>query len=155
MATQSVHKDKYGPVWPLGLIVVVTPGTPVNIMSLVDAAKANAPETAVTFGPSANAEYTERAWKITFTACKAGASHGLVANTGNIYIMKPGAQGAGNRDDYGSMVAVMTQGAATAGEFPEVVLDSAALNRNTLSPYEFLIDADNAGDSCLVTLSIQ
>ena len=158
MATQSVQKNKQGPVWPLGLIVVPTPGTPIQITSLVDPpitgalSGANAPEQ-LTIPQSA--EYSERCYELIFTACKAGATHGLQANTGNIYICMKGVQGAGNRDDFGSIVMVLPQGAATAGPFPTFKLTASALNRDVFSPYQFFIDADNSGDSCLVTLNIQ
>jgi|SRR5271154_6358767 len=152
MATQSVHKNKQGPVWPLGLIVNVTPGTPVGIMSLVDPLTYNAPEQATL---PQSAEYSERAYQINFTACKAGAAHGLQINTGNIYIMMKGVAGVGNRDDYGSCVAVLPPGATTGISFPTFALTAAALNADVFSPYQFYIDADNAGDSCLVTLNIQ
>lgn len=152
MATQSVQKNKQGPVWPLGLITCVTPGTPVNIMSLVDPASVNAPESATS---ATSAEYTERAYEIQFTACKAGAAHGVQANTGNIYIMMKGVQGAGNRDDYGSCVATLPPGATTGISFPTYKLTASAINRDVFSPYQFYIDADNAGDACLVTLNIQ
>jgi hypothetical protein len=152
MATQSVHKDRQGPIWPLGMIQVVTPGTPVNLMSLIDAALVNAPESATS---ATSDEYTPRCYEILFFACKPGAAHGVQVNTGNIYIMRKGVQGAGNRDDYGSMVAALPSGATTATNFPFFRLTAAALNRNVFSPYEFYLDADNGGDGCLVTLNIE
>lgn len=148
----SVHKDKQGPVWPLGNIVNVTPGVPVSIMSLVDSASVNAPETP-TPGTSGADEYTVRAYAIMFQACKAGASHGTAVNTGNIYIVRKGAGGSGNRDDIGSIIATIPAG--TSGVFPPAFwLNAAPLNRNVFSPYEFFIDADTAGDGCQVTLLI-
>lgn len=151
MATQSVRQDWNGPVWPLGLIVNVTPGTPINIMSLVDSTLKNDPNKSNAPGP-ANApkasEYTQRCQQIMFQAFKANTD-GLQNNTGNIYIMRRGGSpGAANRDDYGSMVAVLTPGQT-------FVLASAPLNRNVFSPYDYMIDADTAGDSCLVNLIIQ
>jgi hypothetical protein len=151
MATQSVQKNKQGPIWPLGLITVASAGTPVSIMSLVDAALANAPESATS---STSAEYTERCYEIIFTACKAGASHGVQANAGNVYILMKGVQGNGNRDDYGSMIAALGQGAATV-DYPKFKLTASALNRDVFSPYQIYIDADNVGDGVLVTLNIQ
>ena len=146
MATQSIQKDRQGPDWPLGTIVVVTPGTPVSIMSLVDPNNLNAPGTP-TPGTSGADEYTVRAQQICFQGFKAN-THGLQANTGNIYIVRKGVQGAGNRDDYGSIVAVIPSGLT-------MWLASAALNRNVFSPYRYFIDADNANDACQVTLLIQ
>jgi len=151
MATQSVQKDKQGPDWPLGLITVVTPGTPVGIMSLVDPLSSNDPSTATpaATGPTLSNEYTERAQQIIFQGVKVGAgAHGLANNTGNIYIVRKGVQGAGNRDDYGSVVATIAPGVT-------FILSSAALNRDVFSPYRYSIDADNAGDSCLVTMIMQ
>jgi hypothetical protein len=148
MATQSVEKDfKSGPDWPLGLIAVATPGTPVGIMSLVDPNSYNAPETATATEPAGAAqqdEYTSVFQQIVFQAFKAGASHGLTNNTGNVYIMRKGVQGAGNRDDYGAMVTVIAPGNTW-------VLSSSARNRNEFSGYRYYIDADNASDACLVT----
>ena len=153
MATQSVHKNRQGPIWPLGLVTVAAPGTPVNLMSLVDAAQVNAPGTATS---TTSDEYAPRCYSITITACKAGASHGLQANTGNIYIMLKGVQGAGNRDDYGAMVGVLSPGLVSTNVlFPQIVITAAALNRDVFNPYDFYVDADNASDGCLVTLEIQ
>jgi hypothetical protein len=147
MATQSVQKDKQGPDWPLGLIVVATPGTPVGIMSLVDPTGVNDPSTA-TPGISGADEYTVRAQQIMIQGFKAGASHGLANNTGNIYVVRKGVQGAGNRDDYGSIVATITPGLT-------LFLASAPFNRNVWSPYRYFIDADNASDAALCMLIIQ
>jgi len=96
MAMQSVQKDFSGPDWPLGLIAVATAGTPVGIMSLVDSANVNDPAT-ITPGTSGANEYTQRCNQIVFYGVKAGASHGLQPNTGNVYVMRKGVQGAGNR----------------------------------------------------------
>ena len=35
------------------------------------------------------------------------------------------------------------------------ILASAPVNKDVFSPYDYWIDADNANDSCLVTLIIQ
>jgi hypothetical protein len=121
-------------------------------MSLVDSASLNAPESAVPATSGAD-EYTPRAYEIIFTACKAGASHGLAVNTGNIYICKRGnGTGTGNRDDTGAIVAVLPAGLATA--FNTFRLAAPPIRGNTFSPYEFFIDADNAADGCQVTLLI-
>jgi hypothetical protein len=147
MATLSVQKDPQGPDWPLGLIVVASAGTPVGIMSLVDPTNVGSPATA-TPGTSGAPEYTPRAQQIIFQGVKAGASNGLQNNTGNIYICRKGVGGAGNHNDYGSIVATLAAGQT-------LVLGSAPLNRNVYSPYRYYIDADNSGDSCLVTLIMQ
>jgi hypothetical protein len=121
----------------------------VNIMSLVDPTSANAPQTVVppTSGTPGN-EFTERAQQIIFQAYKT-AANGLQNNTGNIYIVRVGAGGgAGNRNDYGAIVVTLTPGQT-------FVLASAPSVQDVFSPYRYRIDADNAGDSCLVTLIIQ
>ena len=153
MATQSVQQDRQGPDWPLGLIVSASPGTPVNIMTLVDSANVNAPQTPTPGTAGAN-EYTVRAYGIIFQACKAGASHGLAAAVGNVYICRAGVQGAGNRDDYGSIIAVLPSATPNL-PFPTFTLLAASLNRDVISPYRYYIDADNASDGALVTLWIQ
>jgi hypothetical protein len=144
MAT-SVHKSRYGPFWPLGLIAVPTPGTPVSIMSLVDAAGVNAPESATS---STSAEYTERAQQIIFDAFKAGAAPPrLGANTGNIYIVAKSV-GAGGVDDRGVIIKVLAPGQS-------YTLGSSALVRNGFGLYSIFIDADTVADACNVTAIIQ
>ena len=151
MATQSVQLDFNGPDWPLGAIIVATPGTPVNIMSLVDATNVNAPQTATPPVPNSltrpSNEYTQRAQQIMFQGYTPD-THGMKMNTGNVYIMRKGVQGLGNRDDYGSMVFVLAPGQT-------FFLASAPLNRNVFGPYRYFIDADTAADGALVTLIIQ
>jgi len=148
----SVQLDPHGPDWPLGFIKVVTPGTPVGVMSLVDPAAYNNPSTGTptSFAAGPSAEYTVRAQQIIIQAYKPGASHGLQNNTGNIYITRQGiaGQGSGNRDDTGSIVFTLTPGQT-------LTLASAPLDRNVFSPYRYSIDADNAGDGAMVTLLIQ
>jgi len=141
----SVQQNPQGPVWPLGSVVVASPGTPVRITSVVDPNNVNAPETATT---SQSDEYTRRCYGIFFQAYKAGGSHGLAVNTGNIYIIQKGGAGSNNRDDTGSILFVLLPGQTWT-------LDCAALNRNALTPYQYYIDADNANDAAQVTLLIQ
>jgi hypothetical protein len=83
-----------------------------------------------------------------FQAFKPGASHGTQVNTGNVYIVRKGVQGAGNRDDTGSIVKTLSPGET-------FFLASAALNRNVYSPYRYSLDADNANDGAFVTLIMQ
>jgi len=147
---QSVAQDINGPIWPLGLIVVVTPGTPVSIMSLVDPSSVNAPTTTAANSAGVQ-EYTTRCQQIQVQGYKAGAGgNGLQSNTGNVYLMKKAeaTTGSGNRTDYGVMVAVITPQQT-------IFYGSAAFNRNVFGPYEYYIDADNANDGALVTLIIQ
>jgi hypothetical protein len=145
--TNSVHRDYQGPDWPLGWIQVVTPGTPVEIMSLVETTQPepNEPETLSSGG---GGEYTFRAQQILFQAYKPG-THGMVPNTGNIYLVRDGVgSGTGNRDDQGATVVVIQPGQTFS-------LGSAALNRNVFSPFRYSVDADNGGDGVLVTMIIQ
>jgi hypothetical protein len=144
--TASVQLDRLGPDWPIGLIKVTTPGTPVSIMSLVDPNGYNDPSTATL--PQSN-EYTPAAQQIFFSGYKAGASHGMVQNTGNVYIVRKGVgSGTGNRDDTGSIVHVLAPGETW-------YLASAATNLDVFSPYRYYLDADVAGEGALVTLLVQ
>ena len=144
---QSVMKDRHGPDWPLGLIVVATPGIPVSIMSLVDPTNVNDPGQPTS---STSDEYTAVAQQIMFQGYKAGATHGLQNNSGNIYIVRKGVQGLGSafNGDYGATVWVVGAGLT-------FVLGTSAMVKNGFNPYRYFIDADNAGDSCLVTLLVQ
>ncbi len=139
----SVLKDRQGPDWPLGLIIVPTPGTPVNIMSLVDANNFNDPSKP---SNTNTAEYTERFNQILFQALHAGTgNNGLIPNNNNVYIVRqPQGTGTGNRSDYGAIVAMLQPG-------DSFFLTSSPLNRDVFSPYRYRIDADSANDACLVT----
>jgi hypothetical protein len=141
----SVMKDRQGPDWPLGAIVVATPGTPVGIMSLVDPSSYNAPETAT---GTHSGEYSELCQQIMFQGYKSNAGTGMLLNAGNVYIMRLGVAGSGNRTDFGAMVAVLSPGQT-------IFIGSAPRNRDTFSPYRYFLDADNANDSALVTLFVQ
>lgn len=146
----SVHKDRQGPDWPLGIIAVAAPGTQVSIMSLVDAANVNAPESP-TPGTSGADEYTPRAQQIIFQSVKAGAAPPLLAaNTAAkfVYIVRKPTGGNGGTGDTGVIVKALSPGET-------FILTAAALNRNALNPYRYFIDADTVGDGCLVTLIIE
>lgn len=146
----TVHKDKQGPVWPLGQISVVTPGTQVSIMSLVDSTNVNAPETP-TPGTAGADEYTSRAQQIIFQSYKAGAGPPLLAaNTAAklVYIVRKPTAGNGGTADTGVVIAALSPGQT-------FILGSAALNRNVFNLYEYFIDADTALDGCQVTAIIQ
>lgn len=137
----SVHRDINGPDWPLGLITVAAPGTPVGIMSVLDAA-AGSETSASVFDP----EFTPRCQQLIFQAVKSVGP--VVANTGAVYILrKPAGGGTGNRTDSGTIVKILAVGET-------FVLADPALTGNALSMYRYLIDADNAADSCLVTAII-
>lgn len=141
--TTTVNQDWAGPDWPLGAIIVVTPGTPVGVMSLVDPTGKNDPSNPTPGGVAGGAnEYTVRAHQIQFQAIKPSGS-GYVYNTGFTYIVRKG----GSRSDSGSVIKVLA-----AGE--TYFLDAAPINDNVWSPYRYYIDADYAGDAVQVTLLI-
>jgi hypothetical protein len=150
----SVLRDRQGPDWPLGNIVVPTPGTPVRITNLVDATAADAPETAVggptpTGASGVGDEYTYRANQIVFQAYKVGAAPpAFTPNTGNIYILRKAGSGSNNKTDIGVIVAILQPGQT-------FTLGSSALVRNDFNPHRYWIDADTANDACQVTLIIQ
>ena len=137
----SVLQDPQGPDWPLGNIVVVAPGTPVSIMSLVDPSSFADPSTA-TGSVAGVPEYTRRCQQIIFQGVKDAVS-GLQNNTGNVYIVRKG----GSKDDAGSIVMVLQAGQT-------FFLASAPAVKDVFSPYRYYIDADNAADGAQVTLLI-
>lgn len=144
----TVMQDPQGPIWPLGNIVVPTPGTYVSIMSLVDAAFANAPETP-TPGTTGAGEYTRRAMTVVFQGFKAGAAPPkLAANSGVVYVVRKPISGSGAPNDVGVVIA------AIRASDPPFVLPFSALDRNTYNLYEFYIDADTANDGAQVTAFI-
>lgn len=145
----TVFQDRTGPDWPLGFIAVATPGTPVSIMSIVDAANSDAPATPTPPVPNSatrpSNEYTATCQQIVFQGYKAGAGPPAAAmNSGLAYIVRKG----GSNTDTGTIVKILAPGET-------FILASAALNLNVLSPYRYQIDADNAGDGALVTLIVQ
>lgn len=144
----SVMLDKQGVDWPLGNIVVATPGTPVGIMSLVDPTGKNDPSNPTPGGVAGADEYTSRFNQIMFAGYKAGVSHGLQMNQGNIYVVRLGVgAGTGNRDDLGAIVTVIAPGQV-------FFLAPSALAKDVFSGYRYFIDADNAGDAAQVTALI-
>jgi hypothetical protein len=144
----SVMKDRFGPDWPLGLITVAASGTPVNIMSVVDASNANAPQTATptSSGGVGGNEYSVLCQQIIFQACKSVGP--VVDNTGAIYVLRaPAGSGTGNKTDSGVIVAILQPGQTyTLGGPPRA--------RQEFSPYRYWIDSDTSADGCLVTLII-
>lgn len=147
--TQSVHKNKFGPDWPLGMIVVGTAGTPVAISSLVDPSGVNAPG-AATPGTAGADDYSRNIAQLIIVGVKSNSGTGVTSNTGNVYLMRAGVQGSGNHTDFGAMVAVIAPNATVY--FPPT---SAAQSRNRIGLYDYYIDADNAADSALVTALIE
>jgi hypothetical protein len=142
----QVFQDKQGPIWPLGLITVVTPGIPVSIMSLVDSLFTDAPETP-TPGTVGADEYTSRAYSIIFMPLKAGAGTMLGANTANklVYVVR---KPIGSTSDTGGIVIALRPGD------PAFVLTGNPMERNIFNLYAFYIDADTAGDGVQVTAII-
>ena|SRR2546430_6969142 len=146
----SIHIDPRGPDWPLGFIGVVTPGTPVGIMSVVDPNGVNDPSVPVPPAtgsvPALTQLYSPRAQQIIFMAYKTPAGSGPVLNTGNIFICRKAVgSGSGNRNDTGVILMILTPGQVW-------VLAGAAGNFDTFSPYRYFIDANNAGDGAIVVL---
>lgn len=139
----TVLTDKYGPDFPLGHVKVTTPGTPVSIMVNVDSSNNNAPQTPT--GTDVD-EYTRTFQQIMFQGIKPGASHGMQNNSGNVYIVRTNAAGAGsgNRDDPGVMVKVLAPGET-------FFLASSAWVNDVFGPYRYSLDADSANDGALVT----
>lgn len=142
----SIMRDRQGPDWPLGNVAVPTPGTPVNIMSVVDPQLADDPSKPVP-GTSGAGEYTALTQQIMFQALKHNGTT-LVANTGNVFVVrKSAAGGSGGRADAGTIVKMLTPGETW-------VLGGPPVSRNSFSPYRYSLDADTALDACQVTLII-
>lgn len=150
----STFQDPHGADWPLGFIAVAANGTPVNIMSRVDANNNNAPGTKSGLPGAAyvGAEYSPACHKVFFQGYKPGNSNnGMVINGGNVYILRslgPGNQNSGgpqNRTDSGAMVYVLPPGG-----FATLPADES--DHGTISPYRYTLDADVDGEGALVTL---
>ena len=132
----AVLLDRHGPDWPLGFIEVAVPGTPVKLTSLVDPTDARAPE-------ARTSEYSPRCQQILLQAFKPGVAHGMQVNAGFVYIVRKG----GDRDDYGTIVKVLSPGES-------FYLASAPSVKDVFSPYRYYVDGDNAGDGVLAVLLI-
>jgi hypothetical protein len=148
----SIQKDVFGPLWPLGLITVAASGTPVNLMSVVDPSLNIWNPATPTPGTSGAItenipEYTVAAQQLLIWGVKSVGPY--VANAGTVYILEKGAGGgSGNKTDPGSIIGIIQPGGS-------IVIGSAASNRNVFNPYLLYVDADNSNDSVLVTLVIQ
>lgn len=144
----SIHRDINGTDWPLGNIIVAAAGTPINIMSLVDATLSAAPEQPVQSGlaPIFEPEFQVRFFTILFQALKAGAGPpSLANNTGIVYIIrKAAAGGTGNATDKGVIIKALVPG-------ENFSLPSLANSFNIYNPYRYFIDADTNADACQVT----
>ena len=140
----SVIKKCGGPAWPLGCIVVPSPGTPVPLSSLIDANNNSAPGTPTLGYPNAGNEYTPNLAGLSISGYHQGGNNNaaMVPNTGNIYLLVPKAgNGSGNASDAGCMVAIIP---STAQYFfpPDFFA-------GLFSPYTLYLDADNANDAGL------
>jgi hypothetical protein len=142
----SVVKLTLGPAWPLGFVAVANNGTPVCIMTNVDANNRNAPWTS---SNNTTSEYTVNCKGVWFYGYKPGANNsGLVPNTGNVYISwNPQANNNQNRNDYGAMVGLIP---ANGGSFS--LPQSMADPNLRFSPYSYTIDADVNGEGAIVVL---
>jgi len=145
-----------GPFIPLGIIAVATAGTPVRFTNLIDPSAINAPESPTplasavnTGGATSRKEYTVTCNQIIVQGVKSNGGNGVTNNTGNVYVMLKGNSGGlGNRTDFGAMVLFVGPGLTA-------VLSVSPMNRNALCPYQLFLDADNNGDSALITLVVQ
>ena len=139
----SVQKGRGAAIWPLGFVPVANNGTPACIMVNVDANNVNAPGSV---SNSSTSEYTPSAAGIGIQGYKPGNNNnGMVANTGNVYLLVASAGGSGNRADSGSMVKVIP-----AGVDLFIPIDPTGGMR--ISPYYLYLDADVNGEGALVTL---
>lgn len=141
----SIMLDRYGPDWPLGLVLVPAPGTPVRFTSLVDPTAKNAPEAATT---ATSDIQTPSFQQIMLQGFRKAGPPGLQANQGYVYVVRAGKQGAGNAGDYGAIVAVIQPGET-------FFLASSASRNNVYNPYRYYIDADVANDGLLITGIVQ
>jgi len=147
---QSVQKLGGGnPLTPLGYINVPANGTPVCIMNLLDANNVNSPNTPnapPALYPANGTEYTPTFRGLLIQGYKPNAgNNGLVANNGNVYLLGPKqGSGAGNKSDYGAMLAVVGGGVTLT--FP---VSPTGLSR--LSAYTLYIDTDNNNEGALIT----
>jgi hypothetical protein len=151
----SLMRDFNGTEWPLGNILVPVPGTPVNIMSVVDPGLGGNPGSSA---PSMSGEYQIRGYQLVFQPGKPGAGpHGLTGNTGNVYLVRQGVgAGTGNRDDYGAIImafplTVAPNTIALPITWPP---SPSPLSMNTINPYRYFLDADVGSEGAQVTLLI-
>ncbi len=147
MANNSICINRTGPTWPLGFIQVANNGTPSgNLMSLVDPNGLFSPNGPANGG--VGSEYTVRFKSIVFQGYKPAANNagGWIPNTGNVYILQPGNNGAvGNRSDTGCVVGIIS---ANGGAY--ALPASLAAAGMQLSPYEYTLDSDVNGEGAIV-----
>jgi hypothetical protein len=148
MATNSIQVPRGLPIVSLGFIKVANNGTVVPFSVNIDASNNNAPGTVFAPTNTANqqtySEYTPTFRGFKVWAYKPGANNsGAVPNSNNIYVMMAPAGGNGNKQDFGSMLAVI--GPGNNWEFP---VDGAG--RMAASPYYYYLDADTNGDGAII-----
>jgi hypothetical protein len=143
----SILQDRSGSNWPLGFVEVVTPGVPVRLTVNVDPNNNDAPETPTAPGGVAGMRPTPTCNQIILHGYKptGQGGHGLIPNTGRVYILrKPTAAGSGNYDDMGVIVGVIEPGGGAYSLPP-----SGGMPLTSLSPYQFYLDADVAGEGAI------
>lgn len=143
----SVQQQPGGPDWPLGVITVATIGTKVCLMVNVDPNNNNSPNTPTAQGLNVTSSgFTVKARGIVLQGFHVGANNnGLVANTGNVYLLHAPAGGNGNRSDSGSIVAVITP----SNNF---FYAPDGKGFDYFCPYFYYLDADNNNDGALAVL---
>jgi hypothetical protein len=118
-------------------------------MSLVDANNNASPlKSPGTWGvPTTIPEYTPTCHRVRFQGVKPNnATVAMQNNSGNVYIMYGSSNNfAGNKNDTGQMIAVIT---------PGNIVELAAMESDgpTISPYQFWLDADTNNDGAIVCL---
>ena len=140
----SILQDRSGSNWPLGFVEVVTPGTPVSLMVNVDPNNYDAPETPT--NGLGGQRPTPTCNQIILHGYKPNAGgHGVKPNTGRVYILrKATVAGSGNYDDMGIIVGVIEPGGG-AYNLPS----SGGMPITSLSPFQFRLDADVAGEGAI------
>lgn len=137
------------PMTSLGYVNVPTSGTPVRLTVNVDANNNYAPETPVGPGTTNGPNYTPTGHRLFFQGYHPAANNnGMILNTGNVYLMMAAANnGSGNKTDSGAMLFVIPPGGTATWPASEV-------DRNTISPYKFYLDADSNNEGALVTMQV-
>jgi hypothetical protein len=144
----SIHRERSSPDWPLGYINVPTPGTPVNIMSLVDPAGNDDPATPSTYAGPAGQGKTPTCSAVTFQGYQPDAGNSTwTPNSDLVFVMRKGTgTNSGNRTDTGSVVAILPPGGSVT--LPE----SGGEPITSFSPYRYWLDAVSANDGANVVL---
>lgn len=143
----SVLMDQRGVDWPLGYVNVPTAGSPVNIMVNVDANNNQSPQGA-NASSTGSWPYAPTFQQMQFQGYKPAANNnGMIANTGNVYILRANAatgNNTGNKTDYGVYVSVLAPGQT-------LFLASGATVNDVWNPYRYALDVDNNNEGALIT----